>query len=827
LVFISLLISLCTFSQIIERNLSSEKWTFNQVGEMAKQEAYLPGNIYLDLYRNQFIPDPFYGINESKVQWVDSAAFEYQTEFYVSEAEINHDFAELVFEGLDSYSQVYLNNQLVATTDNMFISRRLDAKPYLKKGKNLLRIHFQAAMTKAEFFRQADSIVRPEAQRVYLRKAQYMFGWDWGARLAGVGIWKDIKLKFWNNARIEDIMVSQMELGPDTVFFQMKSKVSFTNMENLRMRIQVFNPQHEQEEVYIIKIDTQNVIMDGFLLNPQKWWPHDLGEQNLYRFVFSLFDQNQLIDIKQINYGFRNIQLHQPKDAFGSEFYFSVDEKPIFARGANLIPFHHFPSKVSRDDYLFYLLKVKEANMNMVRVWGGGIYESELFYRLCDSLGIMVWQDFMFAGTMYPANDNFLQAVNEEITQQIIRIRHHPSLVLWCGNNEISEAWHNWGWQKQFGYSESDSTFLWSEYLTLFEEKIPQILTKNDSKRPYHPSSPTTGWGRPESLIHGDIHYWGVWWGKEDLEKYAPKTGRFVSEYGFQGLPNLSSLKKFIPDEELFVGSASMRSHQKHPTGYETVEHYLNRYFPKPKTFEDYIYFSQLLQAKALKTAIESHRLAKPYCMGSLLWQFNDTWPVVSWSLVDFYKSPKPAYFQVKHSFSPTIPIFQQKDSMLYLHIVSDEMENQPIRVKFQIITFSGKILMNKAFERITQPEKVMLLDSINVHLIEEKEPFVAYVEVVTSNEKPVVELHFFQSYIEMELPKPEIRIKQIGQDYIEIESDYVAPHIWLQEANTIFEENFINLLPNKPIRIKYNQLDSNDINTNSIEIRSFYTIEK
>ncbi|MBN2746663.1 MAG: hypothetical protein JXR34_08035 [Bacteroidales bacterium] len=822
LICIFLFVRLFAFNQIIERNLSAEKWTFQQAGKTNQYEAKLPGNVFIDLFNNQLIPDPFIETNELKVQWVDSLAFIYQVEFYVSDAEFNHDFVELIFEGIDSYSQIFLNNQRIASTDNMFILWRLDVKPVLRKGLNHLQIHFQPAISKAQFYCQKDSIVRPENQRVYIRKAQYMFGWDWGAKLRGVGIWKDVKLNFWNKARLQEISISQSNLTTDTAFYRMKSNVKFASKEGLRLRIQVYNPQNHIEDVFMLKVDSATVWIDGFLSNPQKWWPHDMGDQNLYIFEFSLFDNNQLIDNQRVKFGFRNIRLHQPKDKFGSEFYFSVDEKPVFAKGANLIPFHHFPSQVKQSDYLFYLTKVKEANMNMVRVWGGGIYESDIFYQICDSLGIMVWQDFMFAGTMYPANKDFLQSVNEEITQQIFRLRNHPSLVLWCGNNEISEAWHNWGWQKQFGYSKSDSTFLWSEYLTIFEERIPKILALHDSHRPYHPSSPTTGWGRPESLTQGDIHYWGVWWGNEPFEKYRSKVGRFVSEYGFQGLPNLHSLQKFIPKDELFLGSESMQNHQKHPTGYETINLYLRRDFPQSNDFLEYIYFSQLLQAKAFKTAIESHRLAKPYCMGSLLWQFNDSWPVVSWSLIDFYKSPKPAYYQVKHSFSPVLPVFQQRDSSLYLYVVSDYMEKKSILIKFQIVTFSGKILINRELAIEAQSNIPFITDSIHLYRISSAEPYVAYVEIFMDNQKSIQEVYFFQNYKDWDFPKPKISIKQIDNQYIELESDHVARHIWLQESNTVFDDNFIDLLPNKPIRIKYRRLNSLSLRPDSIYVLYF-----
>ncbi|MFN3940327.1 MAG: glycoside hydrolase family 2 protein, partial [Chitinophagales bacterium] len=299
------------------------------------------------------------------------------------------------------------------------------------------------------------------------------------------------------------------------------------------------------------------------------------------------------------------------------------------------------------------MLEVKNANMNMLRIWGGGIYEKDVFYNLCDSLGILVWQDFMFACAMYPGDSAFLSNVKKEITYQVKRLRNHPSIALWCGNNEIDEAWHNWGWQSQYHYNTTEQKEIWSWYENVFHHLIPEVLSQTDTSRNYWPSSPSIGWGHKESLTSGDVHYWGVWWGNQSFEYYNQKVGRFMSEYGFQGMPSYRSFKNFTPLPELRYNSPTLKTHQKHPVGYETIFTYMQREYPVSDNLASSIYLSQLLQARGISIAMEAHRRNRPYCMGSLYWQMNDCWPVTSWSAIDYYGNRKALYYASKKTFAP------------------------------------------------------------------------------------------------------------------------------------------------------------------------------
>ncbi len=350
------------------------------------------------------------------------------------------------------------------------------------------------------------------------------------------------------------------------------------------------------------------------------------------------------------------VQLHQVHDSIGQSFYFSVNGRPTYMKGANWIPADVFLHRVTKDRYRQLLVQAKQMGMNMLRVWGGGVYESDDFYTLCDSLGIWVWQDFMFAGAMYPASDKaFRENVIAEVRDNVLRLRKHRCIVLWCGNNEIDEAWHNWGWQKQFSISAADSFQLWKEYQLLFNEIIPGVLKELDPGRPYIASTPLHGWGREASMREGDSHYWGVWWGKMPKEVFKVKVPRFMSEFGMQAMPSIETAKQFGLNATFSLNDVGLRQHQKHPTGFKTIDTYLKqtRWFKSDFTWATYIEATQRMQSDVLLAAISAQTNSKGRCMGSLIWQLNDCWPVCSWSLIDYQGQPKRIVSDIKTIWNP------------------------------------------------------------------------------------------------------------------------------------------------------------------------------
>jgi len=400
---------------------------------------------------------------------------------------------------------------------------------------------------------------------------------------------------------------------------------------------------------------------------------------------------------------------------------------------------------------------------------------------------------------MYPGDEEFLDNVKNEVIDNVTRLQNHPSIALWCGNNENDEGWKNWGWQKQFKYSKQDSTQIWNNYEKLFHQLIPKTLDSLLSKKEnrYWPSSPSIGWGKKESLTQGDSHYWGVWWGKEPFEIYKQKVGRFMSEYGFQGMPYLETLQKVIQKEDLNFTSDAFKNHQKHPTGFVTINEYMARDFPVPKSLEKYNYVSQILQAYGMKTAIEAHRLAKPYCMGSLYWQLNDCWPVTSWSTLDYYGNWKASHYQVKESFASTLLIVKENTNGLSVFGTNDNIETQIGIITAKLLDFSGKELWADSKECELNSEKnTNCMDILFTELPKfAKERTVLQLEFICNNKKTVA-YHYFVKPKELQLEKPTIEMKIVGETLIELKTNTLVKNLYLNSNGTFFKENYFDLLP-------------------------------
>lgn len=796
------LIFICysVLGQTSYRNLSSENWTFNKQNEIKKHKATIPGNVHTDLFDNQLIPDPFFGDNERQLQWIENENWEYETTFLLSEKEISNENIELEIEGLDTYATVYLNGKIVLEADNMFRKWIISAKNQLKKGKNHLKIVFQSAVQKGKEEAEKLLYTLPEKERVFVRKAQYQFGWDWGPRFVTAGIWKKVQFKFWNSATFENIKYSQVELNDLKAILEFTTEIRVSEVKTIQLKI------NEKSETFNLKKGTNKVKMHYEISNPKRWWCNGLGFPHQYEFHFSLEQNRKILDNKELKIGLRTIELVQDKDTFGTSFCFKLNGKPVFMKGANYIPQDSFIPKQTPSSHYELVQNALKANMNMLRVWGGGIYADDEFYNTCDANGILVWQDYMFACAMYPGDEKFVENIKQEVIDNVNRLQNHPSIALWCGNNENDEGWHNWGWQKQFKYSKADSTKIWNDYKKVFHEVIPQTLDSllSKEKNLYWPSSPSIGWGRKESLTQGDSHYWGVWWGKEPFEMYKKKVGRFMSEYGFQGMPNLETLEKVIPKEDFNFTSEAFKNHQKHPTGFETINEYMARDFAVPNSIEKYNYVSQLLQAYGMKTAIEAHRLAKPYCMGSLYWQLNDCWPVTSWSTLDYYGNWKAAHYQVKESFAQILLAVTEHANGLSIIGSNDNLEAISGTLAIKLIDFSGNELWSTTKECTLDVEKnTTCMQISNAELPKFEKEKTVLIIAFTSNQKKVVTHHYFVKPKELQLKKPTIEIKIVGETLIELKTNTLAKNLYLQANDAFFEENYFDLIPGFPKIIK------------------------
>jgi beta-mannosidase len=518
-----------------------------------------------------------------------------------------------------------------------------------------------------------------------------------------------------------------------------------------------------------------------------------------------------------------NIKLVTQKDSIGESFYFTVNGKSTFIKGANWIPADNFLPRAKRQKKYEQLIKAaKDANINMLRVWGGGIYEDDVFYDLCDKYGIMVWQDFMFAGALYPSDSSFLKNIEEEIRYQVNRLKHHPCIALWCGNNEIEEAWFNWGWQKQFNYSSQDSIKLWNDYQKIFHQLIPAVLKQLDPERPYRPSSPSLGWGRDSAYKKGDVHYWGVWWGKEHVEKYKEKVGRFNSEYGMQGIPDMKTIRQFSLPEDWDTTSPVMRTHQKHPFGYENIKYYIEQKFRTPKTFEDLVYVSQLMQADAVKTAIEAHRRNAPTTMGTLFWQWNDCWPVTSWSAIDYYGRKKALYYEVKRSFKESVflPHYEERSTLLYLK-GANELNND-VAVKGYFYDFvQGKLFDTDEYTSIIHPYNEREFFMISNKSDEQKRNGVWWFDVSYKGKWISRNFAFAFPPKDLNLPKTHIEYK-IEKGQLLKSADKFAYGVYIDVPDGVeLEDNYFHLLPNEKKIVKFTSTVSLETIRKRIKIKS------
>jgi beta-mannosidase len=478
----------------------------------------------------------------------------------------------------------------------------------------------------------------PHGTRVFTRKAAYHYGWDWGPRYVTSGIWRPVVLHAWTGATLRDAHLVPQVLTDSVA--TLRATASIEADTSLEATLLVRSPANEfpaRSVTQRLQPGANDVALELAIPAPQFWWPNGMGRPRLYDAVVELQLGGVTVDTLHRRIGLRVIELVTEPDSIGTSFYLKVNGVPVFMKGANIIPLDHFAPRVDSARYRRLFADVTAANMNMLRVWGGGIYESDLFYDLADEYGILVWQDFMFANGMYPGDPQFLANVRAEATDQVRRLRQHPSIALWCGNNEIREGWENWGWQRELEYSAADSAAVWRAYEAIFHGVLPRVVKALDGQRAYWSSSPAIGWGHAVSLAHGDSHYWGVLWGEEPFETYLRKLPRFASEYGFQAYPSLASIARFTTPAQRAVGSPVLLAHQKHPRGDELIRTYLARWFQEPRDFAAFLYASQVLQAEGIKVGAEHLRRTRPRAMGSLYWQLNDCWPVASWSSIDYY----------------------------------------------------------------------------------------------------------------------------------------------------------------------------------------------
>jgi beta-mannosidase len=545
-----------------------------------------------------------------------------------------------------------------------------------------------------------------------------------------------------------------------------------------------------------------------------------MGDQKLYNIQVSLSNENYTTNSSK-SIGLRTIELITEKDTIGNNFYFKINGIPTFMKGVNYIPQDVFTPRVKADDYEEILQSAVDANMNMVRVWGGGIYEEDIFYDLCDKYGLLVWQDFMFACAMYPGDEEFLNSVKEEAIYNVKRIRTHPSLALWCGNNEVLSAWENWGWKKSIinDQSQEIADKIYTSYDDLFHNILPNVIEKFDSDTAYWPSSPGSSFGKKESFTSGDAHYWGVWWGKEPFTNYENKIPRFMSEFGFQSFPDFTSVLKYTNDSDHNIYSEVMKSHQRSSIGNETIEEYMLREYSKPNSFKNFLYVSQLLQAEGISMGMEAHRRNRDICMGSLYWQLNDCWPVASWSSIDYYGKWKALHYKTRESFATNLISLHKKIDEFDIYYVTDSLVESNLKLNLEMIDFKGNLIKTwtKTFKSNPNNSKKVL--SVNYKSLLLNDDFLRdkYIQakVYSGNNLITKKTEYLTDFKNLNLIKPDFKYDVIiNKEFFEISliSKNLVKNLFLTSSiDSNFSDNYFDLIPNeeKLIKIKREKFKS------------------
>jgi len=682
-------------------------WQFRQIAPQESAEngwlpATVPGDVHLDLLANKKIPDPFYRDNEAKLQWIENESWEYRLNFNVTPALLAHSNIDLVFDGLDAAATVYLNGVQVLAADNMFRIWRIPAKVHLHAGSNQLRVVFPSPVKAAKDAATSDPfrLNSKTEDKTYIRKAAYEYGWDWGPRFVTSGIWRPVRLEAWNKVRIADFAIRQRDVSSEVAHLDAVVEVDSATAGPARVTVsyrQSGAPKGVQTPFVTTAANLhagRNVIdLPIEIRKPKLWFPAGYGDQPLYEFTAQLGVAGQWQETRAAKAGLRSIVLDRHLDKWGRSFQLVVNGIPVFAKGADVIPFDSFPNRVTTANYRRILESARDANMNMIRHWGGGYYETDEFYQICDQLGIMVWQDFQFGNDWQPGTYAFKLNIEAEAEDQVRRLRNHPSIVVWCGNNETESAFN---WSPRPALPPDIRFYMWQDYLTEFSGILPRVVARLAPETPYWPSSPSADYENVTPAFHtGDDHVWDVWHGRVPFSTYETHHSRFVTEYGFQSFPEMKTIETFTqPEDRTGILTPVMLAHQKNNEGNSIIHDYLLKDYPEPKDFASFLYVSQVLQAEGIKIGAEHFRRSRPETMGSIFWQLNDCWPVASWSSIDYYGRWKALQYYARRFYAPILVSPHLENGSLKVYIVSDRTESTPASLRVRLMDFEGKVLL-------------------------------------------------------------------------------------------------------------------------------------
>jgi beta-mannosidase len=844
-----ILLSFCCFSssrvkadESSSRALNSD-WQFRAIGTVdasananlsdIKQwhPAQVPGVVHTDLLKNGLIPDPFDRDNEYRLQWIGLTDWEYQTVFQADAASLAHDHVDLVFEGLDTFADVYLNDQPILHADNMFRHWRIAAKPLLKPGPNTLRIVFHSAVEKMLPYAKSLPYVLPSisthnfgneeniATAPYTRKAPYQYGWDWGPRFLTEGIWRPVRLETWDAMRIENFHIHQQKITSDAALLTAELDVEASQPTAVTLAIthdelaaqQQSSPQtNDAAQPLQLDAGMNHISVPLRIAAPKLWYPVGYGAQSRYHFSASIRVSRKVEAAHaEINTGLRSLELRRVADQWGKSFEFVVNGVTVFSKGADVIPFDSFPDRVTPEIHRKILQAARDAHMNMVREWGGGYYESGDFYDICDELGIMVWQEFMFGGDLIPGDVPFQQNVREEAIEQIKRLRDHPSIVVWCGNNEVETGWYHWADRQEFkeAISPEIRDRVWQDYIIMFADILKGAVNQYGDPAPYWPSSPSADFEEiPDNQHNGDMHYWAVWHQQAPAEDYTKQFPRFMTEYGFQSFPEMRTIRTFASKPEDFdIRSTVMQAHQKNKGGNERILTYMLREYREPKDFASFVYLSQVQQAEIIKIGAEHLRRQRPRTMGSLYWQLNDCWPVASWASIDYYGRWKALHYYARRFYDDVLVSPFLHDNKVDVYVVSDKLQPLGATIHTRLLDFSGKALLDQTKDIQVAPQSsAIYLNLDKGELSAKADPRASFlaVDLEVGGKRVSRNLVFFDATHDLQLPvmpRIEATVNPVGGNYtITLQSPQLARAICISFGDLDVEtsDNYFDLLP-------------------------------
>jgi beta-mannosidase len=812
-------------------------WQFRAIANADRSDvkewhpAQVPGVVQTDLLRSGLISDPFDQDNEFHLQWIGLADWEYQTTFQMDAAAIAHDHVDLVFDGLDTFADVYLNEHAILHADNMFRRWRISAKALLQPGPNTLRIVFHSAVEKLLPYVKSLPYVLPSisshnfgneediATAPYTRKAPYHYGWDWGPRFINAGIWQPVRLEIWDALRIDNFHIHQRKVSSSLADITAELEIEASQPATTTLTLthdEMSGPQtSDGSQTLQLNAGINHVSVPLRIATPKLWYPVGYGAQSRYRFSASIRVGRDVAARAETKTGLRSVELRRVPDQWGKSFEFAVNGISVFAKGADVIPFDSFPNRVTPEIHRKILQAARDAHMNMVREWGGGYYESDDFYDICDELGIIVWQEFMFGGDMVPGDTAFQENVRQEAIDQIKRLRDHPSIVVWCGNNEVETGWHHWGDRQEFKESISAEARerVWQDYVILFGDVLRSTVAQYADPVPYMPSSPSANFEEvPDNQHNGDMHYWQVWHQQAPASDYTLQLPRFMSEFGFQSFPEMRTINTFAKPADMDIRSKVMQAHQKNKGGNERILTYMLREYREPKDFASFVYLSQVQQAEIIKIGAEHLRRQRPRTMGSLYWQLNDCWPVASWASIDYYGRWKALHYYARRFYDDVLISPFLHDDKVDVYVVSDKLQPFSGTIHMRMLDFAGTSLLAQTKEIQVPAQSNAIYFTVDKAALAAKadlhRSFLVF-DVEVGGKSVSRNLVFFDVMHTLDLPVApsiETSLSKSGEDYsVTLKSSKLARSVYLSfgDLDVADGDNYIDLLPGEPVTIR------------------------